>query len=105
MMMQQKNKRTPQVDQLSFTLTYQLIKATEELLDEVLSAGYEGYVKIIANINHENRSKAPVLLDVRLEKLGSKVEWSMERLRKCCLEANCAVFDVVQGKGCKRIAV
>lgn len=104
--MQQKTKRNTQTDPLEFTLSYQLMKSTEELLAEALASGYEGYVKIIATLDHgDSHHKNQVLLDVRLEKLGPSTGWSQERLRKQCSDQICAVFDLVQGKGCKRILV
>jgi hypothetical protein len=86
-------------DKLKFTLEFQLIKATEDLLAEALASGYEGYVKIIASLKSNKDDK--VLLDVAIKRLGKdKPKGSVQN--KTVTEV---VFHIAQGKGAKRVDV
>lgn len=86
-------------DRLKFTLEFQLMKATEDLLAETLASGYEGYVKIIANLKRNSNDE--VLFDLVIKRLGKdKPKASIKNQR-----APEAIFHVVQGKGAKRVEV
>ena len=92
------HKRNTEVDKLRFTLDFQLIKATEDLLAEILATGYGGYVEVIAELK-TNRA-GEVLLDVSANKLGKN---SNPPARRKNTQQTSAVFHLEQGKGAKRI--
>lgn len=87
--------KTSHTDKLKFTLSFQLIKTTEDLLAEVLATGYEGYVGIIAEVTGKPEDEN-VVLDVKLKRLGTAQPKKTPE--------NCAVFHVIPSKGAKRIA-
>lgn len=96
--MKQKQEQTGQVDKLQFTLHFQLMRATEDLLAEALEEGYAGYVEIVAKLI--DKSKGECVLDVSLNKLGTTRPNA--RIDQKSGTPN-AVFHLVPGKGAKRI--
>lgn len=86
--------KTSHTDKLKFTLSFQLMKATEDLLAEVLATDYEGYVGIIAEVTRKPEDENAVL-DVKLKRFGTTQPKKAPQ--------NCAVFHVIPSKGAKRI--
>lgn len=74
-----------------YTLRFQTQKAIDELLSEIYYSGYSGFVQIWPEIT---KIKKKLVLEVKMEKYLLTPQNSKE---------NSVRYQIIQGKGCKKI--